>query len=196
MSQQDSASSHDVADFLEQNGIRTPDQFLELVHRVAAIPWGEARTVEDVIRMNMGTCTGKHLLLQECLRMIGIPVRSVVCTFRWEHQGLQLPATLRESLTLCSWKHGHNFVQVRNGDTWIDLDVTWDAPLVSYGFRALPAEWDGTTSFVGLSSIERRWEDIDIADMKEQLMAALTPQQKAAREEFLHAFIQWIASLR
>jgi hypothetical protein len=96
-----------------------------------------------------------------------------------------------------SWEHGHNFVQIKEaGDSWIDVDVTWDPPLRTYGFLTLPDDWDGATSFVGLNPLERRWDEVHIAAMKEQLIGELSSEQRTARSAFLTAFIAWVNDLR
>jgi hypothetical protein len=169
----------------------------EIVQRVAAIPWGEARDVETVLQKNCGTCTGKHLLLQKYFDDEGIEYRPVVCIFRWQDQNLQLPDHLQSILDDNEWVHGHNFVQVKNSaDEWIDVDVTWDAPLAAYGFRTLPEDWDGETSFVGVQSIVERWDNVSILDKKKDLIVSLTPEQQLAREKFLEGFVEWIDRLR
>ncbi len=145
----------------------------------------------------VGTCTGKHLVLQACMDVLQIPYRPVVCTFHWNDQGLHLPDHLQRILDVNTWEHGHNFVQVQN-DTgaWIDVDVTWDPPLTPFGFRTFPNDWDGQSPFVGMTHIIERWDNVAIADKKHALITRLTEEQKQAREVFLSGFIAWIASLR
>ena len=186
-----------VSQFLADNGIRDKGQLIPLVQVVAKIPWGEARTVSEVLSLNKGTCTGKHLLLQACFDDLGIEYRPVVCTFRWEKQGIDLPEHLRAILKKQTWEHGHNFMQIKNPEgAWIDVDVTWDPPLQRNGFRTLPKDWNGTTSFVGFDVVEKRFDGADIGTMKEKLMSALTPEQRTARGAFLEEFIHWVDSLR
>ena len=186
-----------VSQFLLDNGIEDKGQLITLVQAVAAIPWGEARTVSEVLSLNKGTCTGKHLLLQECLQELGILFRPVVCTFRWERQGITFPQHLRDLLQKDSWEHGHNFVQIKGeGGVWIDVDVTWDPLLHTYGFRTLPKDWDGKTSFIGMDPLECRWDGVDIASIKEKLIKELSPEQHDARAAFLKGFIEWVGSLR
>ncbi len=186
-----------VSQFLLDNGIEDKGQLITLVQAVAAIPWGEARTVSEVLFLNKGTCTGKHLLLQECLQELGIPFRSVVCTFRWERQNIDFPPQLGDLLKDQSWEHGHNFIQLKGkGDTWIDVDVTWDPLLHAYGFQTLPADWDGATSFIGVDPLERRWDGANITSMKEQIIQDMTPAQQKARAAFLRVFFDWVDSLR
>lgn len=172
------------------------DTLVAVAKEVAAIPWGEARTAEEVEKLHKGTCTGKHLLLEKRLKEAGILCRPVVCTFRWGDQKLQLPEDLEAILREGEWLHGHNFLQVKNSEgTWIDLDVTWDPALAKYGFRTLPENWDGETSFVGLTS-ETRWDGVSMVEKKADLINALDPRKKERRERFLKGFIPWIDSLR
>lgn len=185
-----------VSQFLRDHGIRDKDQ-LALIQAVTKIPWGEARTVSEVLSLNKGTCTGKHLLLHACLDDLGVDYRPVVCTFRWEKQGIALPEHLRAILKQHTWEHGHNFVQIKNlKGVWIDVDVTWDPGLRPHGFRTLPENWDGTTSFVGLDVLEKRFDRVDIGVTKEKLISALTSEQRTARGVFLGEFIHWVDSLR
>ena len=190
-------SDTSVHQFLADNGIRDKGQLTPLIQAVAKIPWGEARAISEVLSLNKGTCTGKHLLLQECFDDLGIEYRPVVCTFRWERQGIDLPEHLRAILRKQTWEHGHNFVQIKNSEgAWIDVDVTWDPVLKPHRFRTFPEHWGGTESFVGLDVLEKRFDGADIAMMKEKLVSALTPEQRTARAVFLEEFIHWVDSLR
>ncbi len=189
-----------IQDFLHKEGISAlngTEQIIRLTHAVSAIPWGEARAVEEVLTENVGTCTGKHLVLQACFDALGIEYQPVVCTFHWGKQQINLPSHLQGILDEGEWVHGHNFVQIRNDEgEWIDLDVTWDPSLAAHGFLALPGSWDGNASFVGLHSMINRWDGVSIAEKKEELIGSLSTEHKERRERFLKEFIQWIDSLR
>jgi len=45
-------------------------QIITLAKTISQIPWGAARTTEDVPSQNKGTCTGKHKLLQDSLTVL------------------------------------------------------------------------------------------------------------------------------
>jgi len=102
------------------------EQLKVLARAVSQIPWGEARSIEEVFNKGVGTCTGKHSLFQACLDRIGVENGSVVCTFDWEEQGIQFPHYIKEILSEGSWPHGHNFVRIEGK---YDLDLTWDSAL-------------------------------------------------------------------
>lgn len=186
-----------VQGFLRSHSITSNADLAPLLHAVAEMPWGEARTLEEVLNKGCGTCTGKHVLLQACFDELGIVYRPVVCTFRWQDQNLDFPEGLQKILDATSWVHGHNFVQIQGeGSTWIDIDITWDSPLGQYGFQFFPSDWDGQTSFVAVNDIVARWDGVSIADKKKDLIASLSEEERIARGEFLEKFIIWIDSLR
>lgn len=189
-----------IREFLAQSGtadLRGNARIVRLAHAVCSIPWGEARTAEDVLKKNVGTCTGKHLLLQACCKELGIAFRPVVCTFFWSKQGIAFPENLTAILAEGEWEHGHNFVQIQNTmKEWIDLDITWDPQLSSYGFATLPEAWDGETSFVGVQRMEKRWESAEVSEKKKEIIEALSPDAQRRRDHFLKEFIHWIDSLR
>ncbi|MDO8648646.1 MAG: hypothetical protein Q7R81_02580 [Candidatus Peregrinibacteria bacterium] len=177
----------------------TQEEFplIAVTKAVAAIPWGEGRTLEEVlVTKKVGTCTGKHLLLQHCLAQLGIPTRTVTCTFKWEEQSIRLPPHIRDLLEGETWDHGHNFLQIKHHGRWVDTDVTWDPPLATQGFRVLSKDWNGTTPFIGVDPVRTRWDGVDPAVMKPQLIDALSLEMRKKRERFLDAFIAWVGTLR
>ncbi len=178
-----------IRQFMEENGVT---DLTSCAQAVSAIPWGEARTVEEVLDKGFGTCTGKHLLLQKCLDALSIPYQPVVCTFRWNEQDIDLPDHLKDILDEGEWVHGHNFIQVQG----MDLDVTWDPDLSAYGFGSLPEDWNGSEPFVGLTPIIERWDGVDISEKKKELIGSLDEDQRERRDRFLNGFIEWIGSLR
>jgi arylamine N-acetyltransferase len=189
-----------IRGFLSTHGALNGTQresLLSVIQAVAHTPWGEGRTVEEVLSTKrVGTCTGKHLVLSACLEALGLPHRTTVCTFHWSEQSIALPKELRGILKESEWVHGHNFLQVQNATGhWVDVDVTWDPPLKPYGFRTFPEDWDGETSFIGLSRLIERFDDAQI-EMKKKWIASLTEEQQERRERFLRKFFSWIASLR
>ena len=173
-------------------------RLVTVAQAVSALPWGEGRTTEEVLlTKHAGTCTGKHLVLQACLDALGVEWKPVVCTFRWSEQGIALPDDCRAILADGEWDHGHNFVQIKwVSGQWIDLDITWDRPLAPLGFLCLPAQWDGSTPFVGLRSFVQRWDGVSMQEKKKELIDGLTPVKRERRELFLRSFIAWVASLR
>ncbi len=189
-----------VKSFLMDAGIYSlpvPGRLAATAQAVAKIPWGEGRTIEDVLATRkVGTCTGKHLVLQACFDELGIRYRTVVCTFRWGEQGIRYPENLKAILAQGEWEHGHNFLQIEDGKgKYIDIDITWNPELAPYGFRTFPVDWDGKTSFVGLDKVVRRWDGAGIKEKKSELIDSLAPEVRQRRERFLELFISWVGSI-
>jgi hypothetical protein len=180
------------------DGTRTNGLPLSVIRAVAEIPWGEARTVDEVLgTKHVGTCQGKHLVLQACFDQLQIPYRTVVGTFRWKEQGIAFPPHLQAFLDQLDWVHGHNWVQIQSSNgQWIDLDVTWDSPLARRGFLPLPSDWDGSTNFLSIHHPIDRWEGITMEEKKAALIASLSPIERTHREDFLRALFPWIATIR
>lgn len=172
-------------------------QLIEVVQLVAGIPWGEGRTIQEVlITKKVGTCTGKHLVLQACFDELGINYRPVICTFFWGEQKIRYPENLRTILSEGEWEHGHNFVQIKKeGGDYMDVDITWNPKLKLYGFRTFPENWDGKSSFIGLDKIHRRWNGVDMESKKKELIESLELKLRERRELFLREFIKWVESI-
>jgi len=187
-----------VEEFLKKykiNKISPKKGFVKLVKIISEIPWGEGRTIEDILKTKkIGTCTGKHLLLQACLEKLGIKSKQVVCIFRWSEQDIDLPTNLIKILQEGEWNHGHNFLNVEIDGNYIDIDVTWNSKLKKYGFLTLPSNWDGNSSFVGLK-FKKRFDDTDMNKMKIELINSLTPEQQERRHKFVKELAKWIESI-
>lgn len=188
-----------IKEFLKANRIfdlQEDERLAAVAKLVSQIPFGEGRTIEDaLVTKKVGTCQGKHLVLEACLNELGFEYKPVVCTFRWVDQSIKFPEKLRAILGEGAWEHGHNFVQVNVGGRYIDVDVTWDPRLAPYGFRSFPVDWDGKTSFVGLDSIVERWDNANMLWLKKKLIDSLTPHVRDRRQRFLRELFRWFKSI-
>ncbi len=194
----DSTIRH-VKKFLKVNGIfdlNKEKQMTETAKLISKFPWGEARTIEELlVTKKFGTCTSKHLALQACYNILGIKCHQVTSTFEWGEQGIKYPKELQKILNEDEWNHGHNFLQVQKDDgRKLDIDITWNSKLKEYGFRTLPEDWDGKTSFIGLK-INQRWDDVDMKSKKIELIESLSPELRERRECFLKLFVKWVHSI-
>ena len=177
---------------LHLDSLTEDEKIVAVAQAVSNIPWGEGRTVEEVFEKGVGTCTGKHKVLQACFDKLGIRYEPVVCTFKWSEQGVTYPAHLQAILDEGEWEHGHNFVKLQNGTY---LDITWDPALAAFGFKILPNDWTPDKNHIGVAHIIQTWEGASIDEMKQTLIASLGEETKARREKFLHGFIEWIDSI-
>jgi hypothetical protein len=191
-----------INSFLEKHNIlnilNRDEQMVAISKVVAEIPWGFGRTIEEVlVSKKVGTCTGKHRVLEKCFSFLNIPHQSVVCTFKWGDQDIKYPSKLQEILNEGKeWSHGHNFVRVEksNGEK-IDVDINWDSHMKKYGFITAES-WNGKSDLVAVKKIVDRWDGVSIGEMKIKLIESLSEKQRERRYKFLNGLFEWISSTR
>jgi len=165
--------------------------------RVRDLPYSypSSRDPAVVLRQGRGSCSGKHYLLGEMFRLLGLQVRHMICTHRFNESPLPFPAAMQEMLRKNEIVDLHDYVQIAVNGGWIDVDATWERGLREFGFP-VNEEWDGMRPMV-LSVVP---EDYAVAErdperLKEELLSKLTPRQRALRKQFLEALSCWIQEL-
>ena len=148
-----------------------------------------------MLQQGRGSCSGKHYLLGEMFRLLGLQVRHMICTHRFNESPLPFPSPMQETLRKNEIVDLHDYLQIAVNDGWVDVDATWERGLREFGFP-VNEEWDGTSSMV-LSVVP---EDYALAErdperLKEELLSKLTPHQRALRKQFLEALSRWIQEL-
>jgi hypothetical protein len=168
-----------------------------LFERVRDLPYSypSTRDPRAVLQQGRGSCSGKHYLLGEMFRLLGLPVRHMICTHRFNESPLPFPPPMQEMLRRNEIVDLHDYVQIGVGDGWVDIDATWERGLREFGFP-VNEEWDGTSPML-LSVVP---EDYAVAErdperLKEELLSKLTPRQRALRKQFLAALSGWIEEL-
>ena len=165
--------------------------------RVRDLPYAypSSRDPVAVLRQGFGSCSGKHYLLGEMFRMLGLQVRHMVCTHRFNESPLPFPLPMQEMLRKNEIVDLHDYVQIRVDDGWVDIDATWERGLREFGFP-VNEEWDGLRPMI-LSVVP---EDFAVAErdperVKEALLSKLTPRQRTLRKQFLEALSGWVQDL-
>jgi len=134
-------------------------------------------------------------LLGELYRLLGLPVRHMICTHRFNESPIVFPAPMQEMLRKNEIVDLHDYVQIAIDDQWIDIDATWQRGLREFGFP-VNEEWDGCSP-MPLSVVS---EDVAVAErdperLKEELLSKLTPRQRTLRKQFLEALNSWVQEL-
>lgn len=168
-----------------------------LFERVRDLPYSypSSRDPRAVLQQGRGSCSGKHYLLGEMFRLLGLQVRHMICTHRFNESPLAFPPPMQEMLRRNEIVDLHDYVQIVVSDGWVDVDATWERGLREFGFP-VNEEWDGTSPMI-LSVVP---EDYAVAErdperLKEELLSKLTPRQRALRKQFLEALSGWIQEL-
>jgi hypothetical protein len=170
---------------------------IKLFERVRDIPYlyPASRDPAEVLRRGHGSCSGKHYALGALYRILGVPVRHMICTHRFNESPLPFPEEMQALLRKNEVVDLHDYLQIRVDDQWIDVDATWEKALREFGFP-VSDDWDGKSSML-LSVVpdESVAVDDDPSKTKDDMLARLTPRQRAVRKQFLEALGRWVNEL-
>jgi hypothetical protein len=165
--------------------------------RVREIPYAypASRDPAEVLRQGRGTGSGKHYLLGEMFRRLGLRVRHMLCTHRFNESPLVFPPPMQELLRKNEIVEFHDYVQIAVGDAWVDVDATWERGLREFGFPT-NEDWDGQSAML-LSVVPADFSIVegDPERWKEELLCTLTPRQRTLRKQFLEAMSSWVQEL-
>jgi len=184
------------------------EQIIKIFKRVRDIRFGsiDSRNPMDVFKANKGTCSGKHFLIKELYKGIGLQTKDMICMQRWkdliwfptdQYKIVHFSEELIEMLKKNEIIDFHNYLKVLINGEWIQIDVTIDKPLKKLGFFTTE-NWDGKSDmplcFCGTSKI---WDcENEGMEQKRILVNQLPIEIRTARKEFLKRLTLWIDNLR
>ncbi|MBI3786610.1 MAG: transglutaminase domain-containing protein [Deltaproteobacteria bacterium] len=170
---------------------------IDLFEHVRDIPYRfpASRDPREVLMNGFGSCSGKHYLLGEMFRLLGLKVRHMICTHRFNEAPIGFPDDMQAMLRKNEIVDLHDYLQIETEEGWIDVDATWQRSLREFGFP-VNEDWDGVHT-MSLSVVA---EDHEVAQddperLKDELLSKLTPRQRMLRKEFLTALSNWVAEL-
>jgi hypothetical protein len=169
-------------------------------HAVRRIPYGSTgeRDPVKIIANNLGSCSGKHILLRDVLREMGRQAE-IITMFTHFNRGIPshpaMPPDLRamvEGEDVCDF---HHYVRVRTGRRWTKLDATWHDALIRYGF-SVNCDWRGHGNTTLAATPIREYPPVeDLAAWKVQLLTKLNPEQRELRARFFRRLTEWMMTL-
>ncbi len=174
---------------------------VDIYHAVRNIPYGSTgeRDPVKVIASNLGSCSGKHILLRDLLREIGCEAE-IITTFTHFNRGIPshsaMPAKLRAMIAgdedVCDF---HQYVRARNDERSCKLDTSWHDALITYGFP-VNRDWDGRRDTVlAATPILRASPSGGSGCLEKQLLTQLTPEQLEFPAEFFTQLTEWMMTL-
>ena len=95
-----------------------------------------SRRPEAIVQEWRGTCSGKHYLLADIFREMGLESRVIMCTHRFtaENTG-HFPAELRELVAGGPVPDVHTYLRVKTADGWMIVDATWPTSAEPLGMK-------------------------------------------------------------
>jgi hypothetical protein len=180
----------------------SPEEALVCVFEtVRDIPYGSTgeRKPEKIVQENLGSCSGKHLLLSNLLKSLGYENKIVTCLHYFNDalpEGNDYPERFKEILSTHRVIDFHHFVKLKRGRRWLNLDATWDALLHRFGFP-VNFGWKGDTdTAVAVKPIKFYPETDDLIGLKVKLIADMAKEERKIRAEFMRLLTEWLREIR
>ena len=172
----------------------------KVYHRVRNIPYGSTgnRNPQLVCELNVGSCSGKHILLRDLLREVGQEAE-VITMFTYFNESTPVhdsySTELKELSSNFRIPDFHHYVRVKRRSNWINLDATWHNATIPFGFT-VNHDWDGEGDTKLASIAEQEYPNQEqLIDFKQHLVASLSNEQRNIRARYFELVSDWIAQL-
>ena len=154
-----------------------------------------SRKPEAIVEQWRGTCSGKHYLLADIFRELGLEVRVVMCTHRFtaENTG-HFPAELRGLVVEGSVPDVHTYLRVNTTDGWMIVDATWPSSAGTLGMTVNGDFHPGIDMTVACDPIDTYEvpEGRDPQEFKEHLIAEFCGESSKVRDDFIEGMGRWL----
>ena len=111
----------------------TPETVFALVRDM---PYKRAKSRDPgaIVTEWQGTCSGKHYLLKELFQEMGIGIKVIMCTHRFDGDNTaHFPQSLRDLTAQGPVPDVHTFLQLETASGRMDVDATWPARAEALG---------------------------------------------------------------
>lgn len=141
------------------------------------------------------SCATKPFILDILFKSLGLEVKHILCTFKWEKQ--DLPKELLEISHDPTETHEYLLVLIPEKNRWVKVDPTWDSRIQLPAFPI--AEWDGLSDTPIAVQVERTWspeESKKLIAEEENMSNEERAEYLKRNGEFFSAFNKWLESQR
>jgi hypothetical protein len=172
-----------------------------LFKNVRDIPYGSTgeRNPENIVNENLGSCSGKHLLLSNLFNLLGYENKVITCLHYFNDalpSSNAYPERFQEILQNFRVIDFHHFIRLKKNDKWLSVDATWDAPLINFGFP-VNYDWKGDAdTIIAVQPVTFFPETGDLIGLKKKLVAEMTHEDREIRAEFLRLLTNWLKEAR
>lgn len=153
------------------------------------------RDPQSVLELGEGSCSGKHLLLRDLLRLMGMKADVEIAEGDFA-AGVpphpSMPSRLKTLVQEAGVRDFHQYV-VWTSDTGERLlDATWPDSVAHLGIPT-NAGWDGQDNTrLALEPVAHHGRPDDLITKKNALLAGLSEPERAKRQEFLTLLTEWL----
>ena len=142
-----------------------------------------------------GTCSGKHYLLADIFREMGLESRVIMCTHRFtpENTG-HFPPELRELVAEGPVPDVHTYLRVKTAQGWMVVDATWPSSAGPLGMTVNREFAHGRDMTIACDPVETLPvpEGQDPQEFKEQVIVEFCGESSGVRDEFIEGMGRWL----
>ena len=177
------------------------ESLIRVFKAVRDIPYGSTgeREPEKIVNENLGSCSGKHLLLSRLFDLLGVENKIVTCLHHFNEAlpvGNDYPDHFKQIFHNHNIIDFHHFVKLKRSGRWLNIDATWDCHLHNFGFP-VNFGWKGyNDTTVAVRPIRFYPETDDLIELKIRLLNELPQHDKAIRAKFLSMLTEWLKEIR
>ena len=154
-----------------------------------------SRKPEAIIEEWRGTCSGKHYLLADIFRELGLESQVIMCTHRFtaENTG-HFPPELRELVAASPVPDVHTYLRVKTPEGWMVVDATWPSSAAPLGMPVNREFRPGRDMTIACEPIETLPvpDGQEPQEFKEQMIAEFCGDSSVARDEFIEGMGRWL----
>lgn len=154
-----------------------------------------SRKPEVIVEEWRGTCSGKHYLLADIFREMGLESRVIMCTHRFTPENTRhFPAELRELVAEGPVPDVHTYLRVKTAQGWMVVDATWPSSAGPLGMTVNREFTAGKDMTIACDPIETLPvpEGMDPQEFKEQVTRDFCGESSAVRDEFIEGMGRWL----
>ena len=154
-----------------------------------------SRKPEAIIGEWRGTCSGKHYLLADIFRELGLESQVIMCTHRFTPDNtLHFPPELRKLVAEGPVPDVHTYLRVNTAQGWTVVDATWPSSAGPLGMKVNRELTPGQDMAIACDPIETLPvpEGQDPQEFKEQVIREFCGESSQARDEFIEGMGRWL----
>ena len=154
-----------------------------------------SRRPEAIVEEWRGTCSGKHYLLADIFRELGLEARVIMCTHRFTADNTRhFPAELRALVAEGPVPDVHTYLRVKTAAGWAVVDATWPGSAGPLGMtvnREFTPDSDMTIACDPIEMLPVP-DGQDPQEFKEQVIAEFCGAGSAVRDQFIEGMGRWL----
>ena len=154
-----------------------------------------SRKPEAIIEEWRGTCSGKHYLLADIFRELGLESRVIMCTHRFTPENTRhFPAELRQLVEVSPVPDVHTYLRVNTAQGWTVVDATWPSSAGPLGMTVNREFKPGRDMTIACEPIETLPvpEGREPQEFKEQVIREFCGASSRVRDEFIEGMGRWL----